>query len=145
MRRAGFTLLELLLSVSMIAVLTSVVIPFSRSYYTKNGLALATESDEQALRQAESYARGQVHDTEWGVYATTGHIVVFSGSSYATRNTDLDISFDISNNIGVSGTTEIVFAKLTALPSSSGTTTFTDVDGKIGRVDISAQGIVRIE
>jgi prepilin-type N-terminal cleavage/methylation domain-containing protein len=145
MRRAGFTLLELLLSVAMIAILTSILIPLSRSYYTKNGLSLATDSAVQAIRQAENYARAQVNDTRWGVYVMTGHVVIFSGDTYATRTTSEDIIFDIATNISISGSSEIVFEKLSALPLAEGTFTFTDVDGKVAHIVVSPRGLVSIE
>ncbi|MCW1930560.1 MAG: prepilin-type N-terminal cleavage/methylation domain-containing protein [Candidatus Kerfeldbacteria bacterium] len=145
MQRSGFTLLELLLSVAMIAILTSMVIPFSRSYYTKNGLSLATDSTVQAIRQAEHYARAQINDTQWGVYVTTGRIVVFSGNTYATRVEVEDITFEISNTITISGTSEFVFEKLTALPTTTGTLTLTDVDGKVANIQLSSRGMVSIQ
>lgn len=144
--RAGFTMLEILLSVSMIAILTGLLLPLQRSFVTKNALTLSVESAEQAIYQAQSYARAQVNDAEWGVYMVSGDsVVVFQGSSYAARVIDEDIVFDLYEGVTVSGDTEIIFQKHTAHPAAAATTAFMNTDGRTQQLSISQTGVLTIE
>ena len=137
----GFTLLELLLSIALISVLAGFSLPVYRTLIKKNDLDIAANSIVASLRRAQILSQAVDGDITWGVKVQSGSIVVFKGASYATRDTAYDEIFDVPTSIGIGGTGEYVFAKMTGLPQSTGTTTLTS-ESDTRTVSINAKGMV---
>lgn len=137
----GFTLLELLLSIALISVLAGFSLPIYRTLIKKNDLDIAVNSIAASMRRAQILSQAVDGDISWGVKVQSGSIVVFKGASYTTRDTAYDESFDLQSGTNPSGTTEVVFAKLTGLPQSTGTTTLTS-ESDTRTVSINAKGMV---
>lgn len=137
----GFTLLELLLSIALISVLAGFSLPIYRTLIKKNDLDIAVNSIAASMRRAQILSQAVDGDISWGVKVQSGSIVVFKGASYTTRDTAYDESFDLQSSTSPSGTTEVVFAKLTGLPQSTGTTTLTS-ESDTRTVSINAKGMV---
>ncbi len=138
----GFTLLELLLSMAIIAILAAIAIPFYSSYQTKNDFHIALETTVQSLRHAQVLAQAVDGDTSWGVHVESGSIVLFQGVDYASRNVELDESSTMPGTISVAGLSDVVFAKFTGLPSATGTMTFTSAPSNSASVTVNATGMV---
>ena len=64
---AGFTLLEVLLSVAIIALIAGIGTPVYQSFQTRNDLDVVTNTVAQSLRRAQVLARASDGDTTWGV------------------------------------------------------------------------------
>jgi hypothetical protein len=95
----------------------------------------------QALRRAEALSVAGRNDSPWGVAIATSSIVLFKGSSYASRDATYDDQYAGSLGFLVSGVTEVDFAKFTGLPNTTGTTTITDILNTISRtVYINGKG-----
>ena len=139
----GFTLVEMLLSVSIIALLVGVSAPVYNSFATRNDLDVTIMGLETALRRAQTYARAVEGDSQWGVAVITGKVVLFKGATYATRDTNFDESTTVSGGITTSGLSEVVFAKMTGTPSATGTATLTSSSTNDSRtVTLNAKGMV---
>lgn len=119
--KSGFTLLELLLSVAIISLLAGFSLPVYRTLIKKNDLDIAINSITASLRRAQILSQAVDGDTTWAVNVQSGSIVMFKGVSFAARDTNFDETFDVPNTIGMSGVTEIVFAKFTGFPQTTGT------------------------
>lgn len=117
----GFTLIELLLSVAIISALAGLSLPVYRTLLSKNDLDISATVTASSLRRAQALSQAVDGDTTWGVKAQTGSIVLFKGASYAARDTTYDETFGVPTSIGFGGVSEIVFAKLTGLPQTTGT------------------------
>ena len=142
-RADGFTLLEVLLSVGMMAILAGIGAPIYARSQTKNDLDTSVQIWVESLRRATVLAAGVDGDSTWGVAFTSGAITVFRGASYAARDTNYDEVFPIPTTISASGLTEVVMTKLTGYPGTTGTTTvgssaLTDTAG----VTINSKGMV---
>lgn len=140
-KKRGFTLLELLLSVAIISLLAGLSLPVYRTLLSKNDLDIAAVTIAQSARRAQVLSQAVDGDTSWGVKVQTGSIVIFKGASYAARDINFDETFDVPTSIGVSGTGEYVFAKMTGLPQSTGTVTLTS-ESDTRTVSINAKGMV---
>ena len=116
----GFTLLELLLSVAIISLLAGLSLPVYRTLLSKNDLDISATVTASSLRRAQTLSQAVDGDITWGVKIQSGSIVLFKGSSYAARDTTFDETFDVPTTISMSGTTEIVFAKFTGFPQTTG-------------------------
>ncbi len=143
MRQDGFTLLEILLSVVLMGVVAMLSVPVYQHYQVRNDLHIAADTWAQSLRRAQGLSRAMSHDTTWGVYTSSGSLVLFQGTDYASRDTDYDEEFAIASSLVASGDTEIIFEQLTGAPSGgSASTTFTSVTGQTKTVTVNSVGMV---
>lgn len=140
--RQGFTLIELLLSVSVIMIIAGMSVPIYQSFQVRNDLDIAAVTIAQSLRRAQVQAQAVDSDTNWGVDIRTGSITVFKGVSYATRDTAFDELFDVPTSITPSGASEVVFAKFTGAPQTTGTITLTSNANETRAITINAKGTV---
>jgi len=121
MFKKGFTLIEIMLSVTIIIFLAVLVLPTSVSFYQTQQLDAATDGVIQSLRRAQLKALSQ-GDNNFGVYVGSGQTsqyFLFTGNSYEDR-TDEEI-FEISNSISFSGVSEVLFSKTQGKPILTGT------------------------
>ncbi len=135
----GFTLVEMLLSLTIIVALLGISIPVFLGLNTRADVDAAKETLEIALRKAQAQARNQKNNSNWGVYvdSSNSEVIVFAGASYATRDTSLDESLAIPGDVVINdgSTQEIVFDQLTGdLEGSTQTITLT-----VGTVEKSVQ------
>jgi len=142
MKNAGFTLIEILLSVAAITIIAGISIPVYQSFQVRNDLDIATVEIAQSARRAQTLSQAVDGDTSWGIKIQSGSIVVFKGVSYAARDITFDEVFDVPTSITPSGVSEIVFAKFTGLPQTTGTITFTSNANETRTITINAKGVV---
>lgn len=139
---AGFSLIEVLLSVALISIIMAFALPVHQTFQSRVDRNVAATIAAQSVRQAQANARGIMHDDNWGVAFTAGDIVVFKGASYAARDSAFDESYTLPSTVSVSGTTEYVFDKATGSPQSTGATSFS---GNAGTSTITVNTLGMIE
>ena len=138
----GFTLLEVLLSVSAIAVIASIGIPVYQSFQNRNDLDIAATTFVHTLRRAAMLSQSVNGDMTWGAYAKSGSLTLFQGASYAARDSSFDEIFEMPATLALSGTQEYVFTKFTGLPQTTGSLTLTSVNNETRTVTINEKGMV---
>lgn len=138
----GFTLLEILLSVALMAVFAAVSMTVYQAFQERNELDIAAVTTTQTLRRAQMLSQAVDGDTNWGVKIQSGSITLFKGTSFASRDSSYDEVFDVPTNIIPSGVSEIVYAKFTGLPQSTGTITFTSSTNEVRNITINSKGTV---
>ncbi len=138
----GFTLFEMLLVMSLLAMMAFIAVPVYQTFQVSNDLDSAEENMVQALKRAQSLAHSGKNDSNWGVHLVAGTITLFNGNSYATRDSNYDESFTTSNKITPTGISDVVFAKLTGLPNATGTFTFTGSNGETRAISVNSKGTV---
>lgn len=141
-QRAGFTLLEILLSVAAIAVIAGISIPIYQSFQVRNDLDIAATTYAQTLRRAQILAQAVDGDMPWGVNIIAGSITLFRGTSYLARENTLDEVFSIPAGITPSGVMEIVFTKFTGLPQTTGALLLTWNTNETRTITINSRGTV---
>lgn len=142
MRQQGFTIIEMMLSVSIIALLAGLSLPVYNSFQTRNELDSTALALVSSLRRAQIYARGAQNDLQWGVRVQSGAITLFRGNVFASRDTAYDEVTTLPPTMAVSGTSEVIFTKLTGLPAAAGSTTLTAANNETRTVTINAKGMV---
>lgn len=139
----GFTLLEVLLVVVLIGALAALSAPIYNSYKLRNDFDIAVNTTAQALYRAQVLSQSVDGDSAWGVYIQTGNIVIYKGSSYASRDSNYDEEYDINNKIAISGENEINFNKFSGLPQTTGNIILTDINNEVETININSQGMVQ--
>jgi prepilin-type N-terminal cleavage/methylation domain-containing protein len=142
MRQQGFTLLEMMLSVAIIAVITTISLPLYASFLARNDLDITSQQLAEAFRRAEVYARGVKNDSVWSVEVQSAKVVLFRGTNFASRDTSFDETIDLPGTVAASGLGEVQFAKLSGLPNTTGNITLTSNASETKTVSINAQGMV---
>lgn len=138
---AGFTLIEVLLSVALIGLIAGIGAVVYQQLQTRNDLDIATTTVATAYRRAQTLSRAADGDTSWGVRVDAGVITLFQGVSFATRVVTFDEVTTTSPSISPSGFVEVVFAKFTGLPQTTGTLTLTGPNDT-RTLTLNAQGTV---
>lgn len=123
--KKGFTLIEILLVIGIASIIFAFSAPFALDFYRKQLVEEARSNIIEAFQKARNNAMLQKSDNSSGVSfnLVDNSIVIFEGSSTSTRNQDQDQAFPISGDISISGLTDVIFSKLTGLPSATGTIT----------------------
>ena len=138
-KRLGFTAIELLLTISIIAISTAIAIPLYRQYLVRNDLEIARQNVAQGIQRAKFLSQVSMNDSRWGFStdAVPGRGVLFMGDSYATRDTDFDELYSLPDTIEVTGLTEVSFSKIYGLPNQDGTITLRTIYGDERTIVIS--------
>jgi prepilin-type N-terminal cleavage/methylation domain-containing protein len=142
MRRSGFTLIEVLLSVALIGLNAGIGAVVFQQLQNRNDLDVAAATIASNERRAQALSRASDGDTTWGVRINAGAITLFQGASFASRNSAFDEVTEMSNAIIPSGFQEVVFAKLTGLPQTTGTLTLTGPN-ETRTITLNAQGTIQ--
>lgn len=139
----GFMLIEVLLSVTLIAALAAITIPIYQSFQIKNDLELIVNTVSQTLRRAQILAESVANDAPWGVFVSSTSITLFQGPSFLSRVTSSDEVFDLPGTIQPSGFQEFVFLKFSGEPQATGTLTLTSSGNDIRSVSVIGKGLVQ--
>jgi type II secretory pathway pseudopilin PulG len=141
MKQQGFTIIEMLLVVAVMMIITVVAAPLYANLNNSNQLDAASSILVQDLYQAQTFSRNRSRDTSWGVAVNGQVITLFSGTTYATRDTASDITYIVPSAIQLSGTNQIVYSKLYGLPTTTGSFGLT-ANGKTINVTVNNKGMV---
>jgi len=138
----GFTLIEVLLSLALVAIIAATGIPIFQSFQNRNELNVAAVTFAQGLRRAQILAQSSQDDTSWGMYAQSGNITLFKGPNYVGRDNTYDEVFAVPVSIIVSGTQEYVFSRFTGLPQNIGSLSFISPNNETKTITINEKGMV---
>lgn len=141
-RQRGFTLIEALLSVSIIGLLAGLSLPIYASFQNRNNLDIATQSIADALRRAQIYSHGVSGDSQWGVEIQPTSVTLFKGSVFSGRDATYDEVTTIPSIISIGGLSEVLFAKLSGAPSTTGDITLVVSPNDTRTITINTKGMV---
>lgn len=139
---AGFTLIEVILSVAVIGLLTALSAPLYQSFQVRNDLDIAAGTVAQDFRRAIILSRAVDGDISWGVSVESNTITLFKGASFASRDATYDEINTVPTSVILTGLTEVVMAKFSGLPATTGTVTLNSSVNHSRTVTINAQGMV---
>lgn len=117
-KKVGFTLIEMLLVMALMGIIVALTAPIYSTFQTKSDLDLAVESLKTAAYRAQTLSRNMTEDDTWGVHIQNEDIILFKGSSYSLSDPNFDEITKMSTRVVTSGTTDIVFNKLTGTPQN---------------------------
>ncbi|TSC61414.1 MAG: Uncharacterized protein Greene041614_1097 [Parcubacteria group bacterium Greene0416_14] len=139
---SGFTLIEMLLSISLLVLMGGIAIPIYYSFQVRNDLDIVTASHAQLLRRAQALARAGGGDISWGVHLTGTNMILFKGVDFLSRDSSFDETIELPPSITPSGLQDVIFSKFTGLPQTTGITTFTSNQLEARTSTINEKGMV---
>lgn len=135
----GFTLLEVVLSITIVFMIFSVAAPIYQDYQIRNNIDTSVSTIIENLRRAQTMSLASDGDSTWGVNVANGVVTLFKGINFAARDVSFDEIYDMPNIITPAGLTEIVFSKLNGEPNSTGILTLT-TNGNVRSISINEKG-----
>ncbi len=138
----GFTMAEVTLSLSILAMIFGMTMPIYRTFTIRNDMDIAVTTLVQDFRRAQTLSQITDGDSSWGVHVATGSILIYKGQSFLLRDQTFDEITEISTSISISGLNDVYFSKQFGLPQTTGTTTFTSLNNEIRNVTINQKGMV---
>ena len=124
----GFTVVELLVSLAIMAVLAVVVFSTFINFRKNEALVMDAETIVSVLRQARNQTLTSKNSSSYGVHIIASKITIFSGTSYVSGNSG-NQDFVLSNTDTIltisltGGGSDVVFQRLTGETSQNGTVT----------------------
>ena len=139
--KRGFTLIESLLSVALLALIAFIAAPVYQSFQVRNNLTVTQSHIVDTLRRAQQLSLASEGDIESGIRIETNSIILFRGINYATRDILFDEVSEIPSSIIPSGINEITFTKLKGLPSLTGVITLNSSMNETKTITINEKGV----
>ncbi len=143
--RKGFTLVEALLVLALLSLLVAVTAPLYQNMQVRSNLDNQASILSQTWRRAQSLSRSGNNDSSWGVMLSTSTVTLFSGASYASRDTSYDEIFNLPESVWPASSSEIVFSKYWGLPSASTTVILYSNTNESRILSINGQGGINYE
>jgi len=118
--QSGFTLVELLISISVMVILITTSVPVYKTLQEKNDIESVGIVVASALRQAQILSQASKGDSNWSIKIEIGKITIFKGTNFLSRDVSQDKEHSFSSGVSITGLTEIDFEKNTGLPQNIG-------------------------
>lgn len=115
--KKGFTLIELMIAIALIIMFSGLTLPVGFNFYQESTLNDQARNLENSLRRAQAMAMTGRGESNAGVKIEEGQYTIFEGESFGERRGEADITIPFPIALSTSGTDEIVFQKLTGLPT----------------------------
>jgi prepilin-type N-terminal cleavage/methylation domain-containing protein len=143
----GFTFIEVLVSLAIISIIVATSLTAFRNVYRASGTRIAALEITDALRTARSNTLAGKDASVYGVRVGTSSVTRFVGSIYSAGSASNTIyAFEAgayATGSLVTSMTDIVFSRLTGLPSATGTILIIDIDkGSTTSIQIESTGLV---
>ncbi len=143
----GFTFVEILVSLAVITLIAGTSLVAFRNVYRASGTRVAVLEITDALRTTRSNTLAGKGDAVYGVRVGTSSVTRFVGSLYSEGSASNTIyTFEagtFATGTLVNNVTDIVFSRLTGLPSATGTIYIVDIDqGNTTTIQIGGTGLI---
>jgi type II secretory pathway pseudopilin PulG len=136
----GYTIVEILLTVALIALIAGFSVPLFQSFLFRNQVETATALVTRAIRSAQANSQGVRGDSSWGVAFISNSVILFKGNSYATRDQNEDLNYSLQGAT-VSGGGELIFSKLYGFLSSPVTLNISSTSGN-NTITVNEKGTI---
>ena len=104
-------------------------------------VAGAAPAPEGQKLLAELKAQAVVEGSGWGVHAETGAVIIFKGSSFASRDQTCDEVFSFSGSIAITAPADVFFAPLYGTPVAPAVWELSGI-GETRSVSVNSLGIL---
>jgi len=136
----GFTLIELILVISLMLLLGTLSTAFAARFFTQNSVANTTDQLIGEFRQAQTNAMMGRKNGNWGVNYSSNKITLYLGTSFAARTAAFDTTFSVPTSVTISGFSDLDFFRMTGTSSATPTITISG-SGETKTITVNSQGV----
>ncbi|MBP7842669.1 prepilin-type N-terminal cleavage/methylation domain-containing protein [Candidatus Woesebacteria bacterium] len=134
----GFTVIELLVVISIVAIVSATIIPVGSAFLVRNHMSNKTNELVSSLRTAQISSMNGKEDMRWGVQVTASQIKLYAENDPAFNQT-----FAIPASITITQDT-VLFNKLTGNPDATATFTITSNSSDSTVITVNEVGTVDV-
>jgi prepilin-type N-terminal cleavage/methylation domain-containing protein len=142
--KKGFSLIELLIVIGILAILGAIMAPIGAGLLSRNNLRTKTDEVIISLQAARVNSMSGKEDSPWGVSIGANQIILFKGTSFAARDQAFDEVFGYPSSLTITNS-EVVFDLVTGLPSSSTTINLNGPGSLSEVVIVNSNGAVDVQ
>lgn len=142
----GFTLIEIILAIAILSIIMAVIISGMMDYVNYQRMQADVVEVSSQIRETRQNSLSAQDDTHYGVHFESDSVTIFDGDTYNALDPDNQVtSFSI---VGLAtdltnGDSDIVFSRLTGVPSATGTITITSNQlGTTATITVNGTGLV---
>lgn len=146
----GFSVLEILLVIAMVAVTAAMAGPFLSGAFSQGELTAIVDKAVDSLKEARTSAMTGREGGKYGVHFETGQLVFFTGETYSAADPD-NIVHELSGLVEITaidisgGGSDIRFASVSGSPIVTGSVEFTDTSGGSKTVSVNEAGLIDVQ
>ena len=117
-KQRGFTLIELMIVIGLIAIFTMMTLPYGMNFYRSRVVEEESRAISNVLARAQSHAVSGKEDSDWGIkfFHEENRYTLFKGNRYVSRDIVYDQTFNMPTGASTEGIIEIVFERHTGDP-----------------------------
>lgn len=148
----GVSMIEIMVVIGIISLIAVLGLPAMQNFGIRQDVPVAARDMLHALRRAQIRSVLSEAGSNVGVRVTAGTsttLVIFQGSSYDTRNVEVDESYQLPATVGLSYTfaggaspTDIIFSRQRGKPSDTGTFFLYAPGGVPLQITVGAEGLI---
>ena len=143
--RKGLTMLEILISIAVIAVVVIIIASALAAFRRSADLASAVDGVSAQLREARRRTIESKDASRWGVHVESSRTTLFKGATYLPGAADNEVS-GLPSTVTIAGLTDIVFKRISGDTDNSGTLTITSTQdtSKTKTIIIRSSGLIEV-
>lgn len=147
----GFTLIELVITIGLVALIAGLGMLLSFDYYRNNSFFSEQKIITSVLQKARNQAMNNIclgtctEGKKHGVRFETDKYVIFQGNNFSSRDTAYDEEVKISPTISISGMTEVVFDQLSGNATVTGGNLTVSSNGRSAIIEVNSNGRINVQ
>ena len=142
-RIKGLTFIEVILVLAIVLTIGTMAASFSGNFFFSKNVSNFYEMFRSDIRQAQLYSMEGRGGSEWGVALRGRSLILFRGSSYASRESAFDESVSIPGIVAFSGFDEVVMERGTGRLSGTMTDLRMEGSGEVRSFSLSKEGALK--
>ncbi len=139
----GFTLIEILISVAVVAIIVLIIVSGLSAFRRSADLNHAVDGVLAQLREAKRRTVESRDASRWGVHVESSRTTLFKGTTYSFGAADNEV-FTLPSAVTASGLADVVFKRISGETDNAGMLTLT-LGSNTKVITIRSSGLIEVQ